>query len=566
MGVGLVAILVGSLCGQAAAAEPTGELVLDAGAWLTASATVQAAVSTSDGSTPTEVRLANAATTVDGILVDGETHPWATAIAWSLDAAPCPCGDGERTVWAQWRMADGPWSSIVSDTITVDRTGPVGTVVIDGDAPTMGDPWGWRGPGYTFPSVRLTMTVVDAGPNLPPRAWAVSRDGTTWEQHPLDAYGTFEHEYELIGMNVDEGTKTVWVRWQDGAGNWSEPATDTITLRYQQVGRVIVGDGGGYMDRFVVPVRVPVDAVPPEGVASVWLASDYWGCDNQPYDRDCMARRYAWTPGMVISWDMRDPSYLGSTREGHRRVVAWFVSKTGRVSRLAQQGFIIDREEPVAGPPRPLIAVNSVVGETSSSRVTASIRWSSGGTGSPIASNRLQQSTNSGSWTTVTLPVPTATTATRSLSPAASYRFRARSVDRAGNSSSWATGAAFRVAAKQQQSPAVRYGGTWTTKLRADASGGSLAIARAKGARATLTFTGRGIAVVAPRSLTGGEMNVYVDGAFIKSVHLWGTSYQPRRVVFSKSWTSSGTHTVSIVKKWANTDYPISLDAFVVLR
>jgi hypothetical protein len=301
---GLVAILGASLGGHASAAGQAGTLVLDAGGMLTASATVQAVISTADGSTPSEVRLANSATVVDGRLQDGETLPWTGSIAWSLDAAPCPCADGERTVWAQWRTAGGPWSEIVSDTITLDRTAPTGTVVIDGGAQYMGDPWGWEGPAYTFPSVMLTITVGDAGPNLPPQAWAVSRDGATWEQYPLEAYGTFELDYELVRSDVDEGVKTVWARWQDAAGNWSAPATDTIVLRYEQAGRVIVGDGSGYVDSFVVPVRVPVDVVPPEGVASVWVSSNYLGCDNQPYDRECMARKYTWAPGMVISWDI----------------------------------------------------------------------------------------------------------------------------------------------------------------------------------------------------------------------------------------------------------------------
>ena len=572
---GVVAILVASLGRPAVAAEATGALVVDSGAAVTASSTVQAAVTTTDGSMPTEVRLANTATVVDGALADGRPDPWAPSITWSLDAGPCPCGDGERTVWAQWRTADGPWSEIVSDSITLDQTAPTGTVVIDDDAPTMGDPWDWHNNGYTFPSVTLTITVSDAGPNLPPRAWAVSRDGKAWDQRPLDAYGTFEADYELIGSsNVDEGVKKVWVKWQDAAGNWSQPATDTITLRYEQAGRVVVGDGGGYEDSLVVPVRFPVDVVPPEGVASVWVSSDYAGCDVQPYDRECMARRYAWSPDLVINWDLRVVAYGGSTREGYRRVIAWFVSQTGRVSQWTGQGFIIDREEPVAGPPRPVIATNSVVGGTSSSssatatssRVTASIRWSSRGTGSPIAANRLQQSTNRAAWATVVLTKPTATSATRTLSPNSTYRFRARSRDRAGNWSSWSTGATFKVAAIQQDSAAIRYSGRWHTQVRSDALGGSLRYARAPGARATMRFTGRGVAVVAPRFATGGDMNVYVDGRLVKMVYLYGSTYQPRRVVFSTSWATSGTHTIAVVKKYPNPDAPIALDALVVLK
>jgi hypothetical protein len=81
-----------------------------------------------------------------------------------------------------------------------------------------------------------------------------------------------------------------------------------------------------------------------------------------------------------------------------------------------------------------------------------------------------------------------------------------------------------------------------------------------------LRFTGRGIAVVAPRSPIGGEMSVYIDGRLIKTVYLYGSTYQARRVVFSKSWASSGTHTIAVVKKYANPDAPISLDAFLVLK
>ena len=71
-------------------------------------------------------------------------------------------------------------------------------------------------------------------------------------------------------------------------------------------------------------------------------------------------------------------------------------------------------------------------------------------------------------------------------------------------------------------------------------------------ATATMRFTVRSVAVVAPRSSTGGEMNIYVDGKFAKSIYLYGSTYQPRRVVFSTSRTSSGTHTIAVVKKPAS--------------
>lgn len=540
-------------------------LVIDGGALLTASSSVAASITPGDGSAPAQVRLANDGSTAGGELVDGQTIPWAASIPWSLDAAPCPCADGELTVWAQWRTADGPWSAVVSDSITVDRTGPTGTVVINGGDPTIGDPWNWVNHGYTLPMAHLSMSVTDAGPNLPPRAWAVSRDGSTWEQYPLAAYGPYEVDYDLLGSNDAEGVRTVWVKWEDAAGNWSAPATDTIVLKYQEAGRVVVGDGGGYEDTLVVPVRFPVDVMPPEGVKSVWVSSDYLGCDMPPYD--CSAKEYAWTPGMVISWDLRNTAYLGSTRLGYRRVVAWFVSTTGRTTEVALQGFILDKTPAVSGPPRPVFATNSVVADTSTtSHVTASIRWTAAGTGSPVAASRLQRSASGGAWKPVTLATKAATSATVSLAQKAAYRFRSRALDKAGNWSTWTTGATFTVAARQQNASSIVYTGRWHTVTRADASGRSLVTATAKGARATTTFTGRSVAVVAPRSPNGGEFDVFVDGRFVKTVYLYGSAYQPRRVVFATSWASAATHRISIVKKYAETSAPISLDAILVLR
>ena len=446
-------------------------------------------------------------------------------------------------------------------------TSITGSVVIDDGAAYFGDPWAWKGSAYEYPSVKLTITVSDGGSAIAPMAWAVSRDGTTWEQHPLDSYGTFDHQYELIRTSVDEGVKKVWVKFQDGLGGWSAPVTDTITLRYDYAGHVVVGDGTGYIDSFIVPVRFVIDVDPPEGIASVWLSSNYLGCSPQPYDAECGAKQFTWTPGMTINWDMRTSAYLGSTQEGPRRVIAWVVSTTGRVARLDQERFTIDREEPVSGPPRPAFDTGSTLSDTTTaSHVSTVVKWTSSSTGSPVDETRLQQSTNSGTWTSVALTTPAATSATRSLSPKATYRFRSKSGDTAGNWSDWTAGSTFRVIAIQQYSDSIRYAGTWHTQVRSDASGGSIRYARGLGAKASRTFAGRGVAIVAPRTPTGGQFDVYVDGKRVKTIFLLSETYQPRRVVYSRSWATSGTHTITMVKKYENSDYPIFLDAILVLK
>jgi hypothetical protein len=61
-------------------------------------------------------------------------------------------------------------------------------------------------------------------------------------------------------------------------------------------------------------------------------------------------------------------------------------------------------------------------------------------------------------------------------------------------------------------------------------------------------------------------MDVYVDGKLVNTVYQHANVYQPRRVLYTTAWTSSGTHTISVVKKYWNRDFPIFLDGFVVLK
>jgi hypothetical protein len=85
------------------------------------------------------------------------------------------------------------------------------------------------------------------------------------------------------------------------------------------------------------------------------------------------------------------------------------------------------------------------------------------------------------------------------------------------------------------------------------------------GGSASLTFTGYGVAWVAPRTAGGASVDVYIDGRKVKVAHLTSAGgYQARRVVFSTAWTKQGRHTIRIVNRYPDTEMP--LDAFIVLR
>lgn len=146
------------------------------------------------------------------------------------------------------------------------------------------------------------------------------------------------------------------------------------------------------------------------------------------------------------------------------------------------------------------------------------------------------------------------------------YRLRVRSVDRSGNRSAWAYGPTFRVRLTQESDAALSYAGSWSTGSSAFDSGGRHRTTNRSGASVSYTFTGRSVAWVADRSPSLGKAKVYVDGVLRATVDLGSSSTAWRQVVYGRTWTSSGRHTIRIVCAGTSGRPRIDLDAFVVLR
>jgi hypothetical protein len=195
------------------AAAPSGTISINAGALGTTTASVTVAVPATDsGSGVSLVRLSNSGTTSGGVLTSGTTYVYpagAANIAWTLSA-----GDGTKTVYAQWRDAAGNWSAPVNDTIILDATAPTGTVVINNDDAET-----------TTAAVTLTLTTDD-GTGTGTTQVLISNSSDFTGVTPI-AYET-SIPWTLTGGN---GSKTVYVKFIDGAGNVSaSPVSDSITL------------------------------------------------------------------------------------------------------------------------------------------------------------------------------------------------------------------------------------------------------------------------------------------------------------------------------------------------
>ncbi|MEW6225931.1 MAG: S8 family serine peptidase [Chloroflexota bacterium] len=235
----------------------------------------------------------------------------------------------------------------------------------------------------------------------------------------------------------------------------------------------------------------------------------------------------------------------------------------GRQRRVTAQ-VVVEGDRPVVRPPR----VGADVGETfgTTSFVAQGLWPAATDPSSPIARYQAQWSVDGGAWgTLITLPASRRSTS-RTFVIGHQYALRVRAMDTAGNWSDWATAAPFTASIIQDSSSALARGGTWTRYVHSQMSGGSTRYATRKGYWIGRTFTGRGVAVVVPKSPIRGKAQVWIDGKLVKTVDTYRRTFAPRRVVFSYTWEASGTHTVKVVVLGTSGRPRVDFDALVIVN
>ena len=203
--------------------------------------------------------------------------------------------------------------------------------------------------------------------------------------------------------------------------------------------------------------------------------------------------------------------------------------------------------------------------------VPVKLSWSAADSGSGVSSFELQQSTDGGTWTDVPLASATTTNTILNLNPADTHRFRVRAQDAAGNWSGWKQGPGFEIEVFQESDGVIGYAGTWNTEALSSAYGGGLKYANATGESAELSFGGASsVAWVAPKDANRGKAEVLVDGALAKTVDLYSSTTQARKMIYAKNqMTTSRTYTIRVrvpgTKNAASAGTRVDIDAFVVL-
>lgn len=203
-------------------------------------------------------------------------------------------------------------------------------------------------------------------------------------------------------------------------------------------------------------------------------------------------------------------------------------------------------------------------GRLGATTVQVRVSWSASDP-SGIASCGLQRNANGAGWSAVRLPNATSTAISDGLAIGTTAQYRARATDGNANTSAWTAGAAVRALLTQQSSSSVTYTGTWHTAYASYVSGGSLRYASTAGASASYRFWGSSIAWVAFRGPNRGSARVYVDGAYLKQVSLYASTYLPESIVFASNWSANGSHTIKIVVVGTAGRPRVDIDAFLRL-
>ncbi len=185
---------------------------------------------------------------------------------------------------------------------------------------------------------------------------------------------------------------------------------------------------------------------------------------------------------------------------------------------------------------------------------------------SAITAYQAQWRVDGGAWGgTISLSAATHHT-DRTFTVGHAYALRVRARDAAGNWSAWATADPFTVRVTQDRSRSWYTTGVWHRSVSGKWSRRTTIYSTRAGATVSRSFTGRGISVIATQGRSRGAAQVWIDGVHVTNIHLHRSKLHPRRVVFTRTWAASGTHTIKIVVVGSARHPRVDVDALVITK
>lgn len=144
-----------------------------------------------------------------------------------------------------------------------------------------------------------------------------------------------------------------------------------------------------------------------------------------------------------------------------------------------------------------------------------------------------------------------------------SYAMRVQAVS-GSNTSACAANTAFTVVPFQDST--LSYTGTWSLGSVSTLWGASDHHTNAAGASASLSFTGRNVAVIGNMGTGNGSAKEYIDGVLVKTVSEYAGSTKYRQVVAKWGWATPGAHTIKMVNLATSGHPRFDIDGIVVYQ
>ncbi|MHB1355219.1 MAG: kelch repeat-containing protein [Anaerolineae bacterium] len=310
---------------------------------------------------------------------------YAGTATWSLSPS-----EGYKVVYVRYQDVVGNISTGISDTITLDTVAPTGSLVIADGAIYI-----------TQTIVSLTIAANDATSGVSKMCFSL--DGMSWS-----AWFTYTTRAEWW-LTPENGTKTVYMRFQDMAGNISGIFTDTIIL----------------------------DTVGPTGTVAIAGGVDFINTTNAILD---LHADDAFSPVTLVrlsndgsSWS----SWIGYSAnqvwtliagEGDKTVYVQYKDAAGNPSGIVTDSIILDLTPPTA-------SVNELNTYQGSGAFT--ITWVGSDSLSGVDSFDIQVRAGLGGTWTDLLSNTISTSTTYTGTDGVTYYYRVRAYDTAGNQEAW---------------------------------------------------------------------------------------------------------------------------------
>lgn len=307
---------------------PTGSVTINGGNIYTSSEIVTLSVPTNPD--PTNV--------VQMRFRAGPTATWGSWVTYNNPTSFTfpTLQQGLRTIEAQYMDGAGNISTgTISDTITLDKTPPTGSINVN------------SGALYTTKeAVTLTLSASDTNPVV---TMLLSNDGGSWTIYP---YVTSK----LWNLVPGDGLKTVSVKYLDGAGNESAVYTHSITLdATAPTGTISIAGGATYTTSNTVALNLS--------------ASDVYGVEKLSFRNP---------GGTWSSWYNYAATYSPwtmLTSNGVQTVEVQFKDYAGNISASVSDTIIYDNVAPTFTSSNFIIEGTAVPGYVSTYTNTTEVRF-----------------------------------------------------------------------------------------------------------------------------------------------------------------------------------------------